>query len=59
MGKETELTEFRITTINGTVLYEGFERIMAVKSFARIDAQNQYERRGNDDWKCKFYKPIK
>lgn len=59
MSKEIEATEFRITTENGTILYEGFERIMAVKSFARMDAQNQYERRGNADWKCKFYKPIK
>jgi hypothetical protein len=55
--KEYTQTEFKITTKEGTILYEGFERMMAVKSFARVDAQTQYERRGNNDWECKFYKP--
>lgn len=56
--KESNPTEFKITTKEGTILYEGFERMMAVKSFARVDAQTQYERRGNGVWECKFYKPT-
>lgn len=57
MSKSTSEVEFRVTTKDDTVLYEGFERVMAVKSYGRIDAQKQYERKDNDEWKVKFYKP--
>ena len=58
MSKELNPTEFKVTTKEESILYQGFEIVMFVKSFSRIDAQNQYERKGIDEWKCKFYKPI-
>ncbi len=57
MSKEIRETEFKVTTKEGIVLYEGFSRVMAVKSFSGVDAHFQYERIGIEEWKCKFYKP--
>jgi hypothetical protein len=57
MSKEILPLEYKVTMKDGTTLYEGFNLPMVVKTYARVDADKRYERRGEEEWKVKFYKP--
>jgi len=57
MSKEVLPIEYKIITKTGIVLYEGFETKLAVKAYSDLSADKQYQRRGEDEWKLKFYKP--
>lgn len=57
MSKEIRPTEYKIITKANIVLYEGFDVKLAVKAYADASASKRLERRGEDEWKVKFYKP--
>lgn len=57
MSKEIKPIEYKIITKNDVVLYEGFDVKLAVRVYSDASASKRLERRGEDEWKVKFYKP--
>jgi len=57
MSKEIEPTEFKVVTKNDVIVYEGFDRKLAVKAYYDKVTDRQFERTGDNEWKLKFYKP--
>jgi|688.fasta_scaffold33896_10 hypothetical protein len=57
MSKEILPIEYKIITKNDIVLYEGFDLKLAVRAYADVSSFKQLERRSEDEWKVKFYKP--
>jgi len=57
MSKEIKPIEYKIITKNDVVLYEGFDVKLAVRAYSDASASKRLERRGEDEWKVKFYKP--
>jgi hypothetical protein len=57
MSKELKPVEYKITTKADVVLYEGFDIKLAVRAYSDLSADKRFERRGDDEWKLKFYKP--